>query len=236
MGSSRSRARASRLSKFRMSSMEARSPASGLGLWRPSMAAPLGTAATRPWRRERKALLRDVRGLEAVLVRREKIAATDDAHQRLRRFAIDDGQPSDAGADHVIGRLAQRVVLVHDDGAAPDERADRGAVLTRWIDEIAAGHYATEHAILVHDGEPLVRAAGGAGEQPPPDVRKAIRRRERHDLPRRGVAHEHLTEIVGDVLGPDARPATGELFRHDGAPHHEQRYEVCGAAPGEQRQ
>ena len=57
-----------------------------------------------------------------------------------------------------------------------------------------------------------------------------------HDVARRHVAHEHLAEVVGRVLGAEARAAARQLLRHDRVPVEQQRDEIRRGAPGEQRQ
>ena len=80
-------------------------------------------AARRP-RGERSSALHLTRSVETRLVRGEEIAARDDAHEAMRLLSLYHGEPPDLLRHHLIGGVAQRVVVEHDDGRARDRRGD----------------------------------------------------------------------------------------------------------------
>jgi hypothetical protein len=123
-----------------------------------------------------------MRCVEPVFVSGQQIAARDDANHDAWRFARDDGKPAHARANHVIGCLAERIVVVNDNRAACHQRADRCRLVVRTAEEIATSEHTAQFTLVIDYGKALVRRAGATSRQPFAHLAEPIGGAKRNDF------------------------------------------------------
>jgi hypothetical protein len=88
---------------------------------------------------------------------REEVAARENADQLIRSPASHDGQSTDVFDHHLVSRITQCAIVVHDNRGAMDDLTETQQVGVCGIEEIASRHHSREVTAAVEHGKALMR-------------------------------------------------------------------------------